>query len=165
MRKVQPDGVVRWSWNAYRIPDHEGFARVFMPARTPRRHAGGIWDQGGPSVAAIDHARPYVVHWWRTDGRTGFYVDTARSIDIAVDAITYVDLFLDLRLQDGVWQVLDEDELVMASAADAARARRSHAEVERLIASGDPLFDLAADIWRIPVDAETLPPRDAPPLE
>jgi len=165
IRKVQPDGIVRWSWYGYRIPDRGGCVRLFVPRATPRRHREGTWAPEGTSVIALDPARPYVVHWWEGEGQTGFYVDTVRSVEIGAETVSYVDLFLDLTFRDGAWQVLDEDELVAASAEDARAARASRAEVERLIARGDPLFDLRAALWEVPPDALSLVPRDPPALE
>lgn len=165
IRKAQPDGIVRWSWFAYRIPDRDGFVRLFVPKNTPRRHPGGTWAPDGPSIAAFDPARPYVVHWWQREDQAGFYVDTVRSVEIGEDTVSYVDLFLDLSFHDGAWEVLDEDELVAASSHDALAARASRSEVERLIARKDPLFDMRAALWEVPPDAMTLTPRDPPPLE
>jgi hypothetical protein len=165
IRKVQPDGVVRWSWFAYRIPDRAGSVRLFVPPYTPRRHQNGTWAPDGPSVMAIDAGRPFVVHRWERDGQTGFYVDTARSIEIGADVVTYVDLFLDLSFHDGAWRILDEDELTLASEDDVLAARASRAAIEQLIALRDPLFDPDADLWRVPPDVAELQPQDAPALK
>ena len=165
IRKVQPDGIVRWSWFAYRIPDHGASLRLFVPAFTPRRHQDGTWAPDGTSVVAIDPRRPFVVHRWEREGLKGFYVDTARSIEVGDDVVTYVDLFLDLSYTDGAWHVLDEAELAMASPDDALAARASRAEVEQLIADRDPRVELDAEIWRLPSEVASLRPNEAPPHE
>lgn len=159
LRKTRPDGSVRISWYGYRLADYGGFARLFAPRRTPRLHAGGSWAPDGVSIAAIDPSRPYVVHWWKDDEQVGFYVDTARSIQIADDVITYVDLFLDLSFHDGRWKVLDEEELALASPEDADAATRARGEVETLIRRDDEIFRFDGKLWAIPGDALELMPR------
>jgi predicted RNA-binding protein associated with RNAse of E/G family len=92
-------------------------------------------------------------------------VDTARSIHVADHTVSYVDLFLDLSFHGGAWEVLDEEELALASLRDARAARAARAEVEALISRGDPLFDMRSEIWRVPPEALSLQPQEAPPLD
>lgn len=73
--------------------------------------------------------------------------------------------FLDLSTHTGAWEVLDEGELAtMASAEDAALAREARAEVERLIAAQDPLFDPRSHLWDVPPGALGLAALGAPDL-
>lgn len=158
VRKLEPDGTLRWTWRGHRLEDRGGFVRLFVPSRTPRRHSQGEWCADGISIVAVDPARPYVVHWWSGADGDGFYVDTARTIEVADGVISYVDLFLDMSFRHGVWRLLDEDELSLASAADAAGATSAVAEIRRSIEGRDPLFDLRSELWTLPPDATTLPP-------
>lgn len=96
LRKLIPDGSVRIGWFCYRVPDRNGSVRLFVPARTRRLHAKGSWSPDGISIVALDPTRNYVVHWWRGDRGAGLYVDTARSIDVRLGIVSYVDLYLDL---------------------------------------------------------------------
>lgn len=159
LRKLTPDGTVRVSWYCYRLADRAGFVRLFVPSRTRRLHVNGSWRPGGISVVALDRDRPYVVHWWRGEDRQGFYVDTARSIDVQRDTVSYVDLYLDLSFDKGAWSVLDEEELSLASREDAKLARRASDEVRTLVARGDPLFDPDGDPWALPAEVGALRPR------
>lgn len=96
------------------------------------------------------------MHWWRGEDRQGFYVDTARSIDVRRDTVSYVDLYLDLSYDKGAWSLLDEEELSLASPADAELARRAIDEVRTLVARGDPLFDPDGDPWALPAEVSAL---------
>ncbi len=160
LRKLKADGTVYASWNCYRLPDRGGFARLFVPQGTPRLRAEGSWIPDGISIAAVHPDRPYVVHWWRsqTEPRAGFYVDAARSVQVRADAVSYVDLYLDLSNLRGEWKLLDDDELTAASEHDARLARHAIAEVRQLIDAGNSLFDETGDMWSVPVDAMGLRP-------
>jgi hypothetical protein len=155
---MRPDGALRIAWQTYRLDDRGGFVRLFTPPLTPRFHESGTWSPDGPSIALIDPSRPYVVHWWNQDRASGFYVDAARSIDITDREVTYVDLFLDLSFRDGQWELLDEDELPLASVTDAAAATAAIAEVRKLIETQDRIFDVHDALWEIPADAIRLAP-------
>jgi Protein of unknown function (DUF402) len=159
LRKLKADGTAYISWNCYRLPDHDGFVRLFVPRGTPRLHAKGSWTPEGVSIAAIHPELPYVVHWWRSETRGGFYVDAARSVDVRADTVSYVDLYLDLAYEGQDWLLLDEDELAAASEEDARHARDAIEQVRNLIASGSSLFDEGGDMWRVPPDAMKLEPR------
>jgi hypothetical protein len=159
LRKLKADGAVYISWSCYRLPDHDGFVRLFVPRGTPRLHTKGSWTPEGVSIAAMHPDRPYVVHWWRSDTRGGFHVDAARSVELRADTASYVDLYLDLAYEGQDWLLLDEDELAAASEADAQLAREAIEQVRRLIAAGSPLFDPTSKMWRIPEDVTNLEPR------
>jgi hypothetical protein len=158
LRKLKADGAVYVSWNCYRLPDQDGFVRLFVPRGTPRLHAKG-WTPEGVSIAAIHPQRPYVLHWWRSETRGGFYVDAARSVDVRSDTVSYVDLYLDLAYEGQDWLLLDEDELAAASEKDARQARDAIEQVRQLIAAGSSLFDEGDGMWRVPPDAMELGPR------
>jgi hypothetical protein len=159
LRKLKADGAVYISWHCYRLPDQDGFIRLFVPRGTPRLHTKGSWTPEGVSITAIHPQRPYVVHWWRSEARGGFYVDAARSVQLRADTVSYVDLYLDLAYEGRDWILLDEDELTAASEDDARRAREAIEEVRRLIAAGSSVFDEGGDMWRLPPDAMELKPR------
>lgn len=161
LRKLRPEGTAYVSWYTYRLADHDGVARFLVPNGTARVRIGGAWVPEGVSIAAARPDRPYVVHWWESGGRTGFYVDAAREIRIESGLISYVDLYLDLACDDGSWKLLDEEELAQASPEDARLARSAIAEVRALIAAGDPLFQQGGDMWAVPQDALSLRPRRA----
>lgn len=158
MPRIAPAGNGDISWYCYRLPVEASFVRLFVPSGTRRLHASGSWSPDGVSIAALHPERSYVVRWWRGEGRSGFYVDAARSIAVRPSVVSYVDLNLDLTYDRGSWCLLDEDELSQASEEDTRLARRAIAEVRRLIAAGDPLFDASGDLWTIPADALRLKP-------
>ncbi len=147
------------SWYGYRLPDHDGFVRLFVPSGTPRLHSKGSWAPEGISVTAIDPLRPYVVHWWRSEERAGYYVDAVRSIEVGSSVVSYVDLYLDLAYEGREWMLLDEEELRAASEDDAHLARDAISEARALIEAGASLFDASSDIWTVPADAMSLTPR------
>ena len=159
LRKLKADGAVYVSWNCYRLPDQDGFVRLFVPQGTPRLHAKGSWTPEGVSIAAVHLERPYVVHWWRSQKRAGFYVDAARSVQVRRGTVSYVDLYLDLAYEGQDWLLLDEDELAAASEEDARHARDAIEQVRQLIAAGSSLFDDDGMMWRVPPDALDLDPR------
>lgn len=159
LRKLRADGAVYISWNCYRLQDQDGFVRLFVPRGTPRLHAKGSWIPEGVSIAAIHPELPYVVHWWRSEKRGGFYVDAARSVQVRMDTVSYVDLYLDLAYEGQDWLLLDEDELAAASEEDARHARDAIEQVRQLIAAGSSLFDEGGDMWRVPPDAMELEPH------
>jgi len=165
LRKLKADGGVYVSWNCYRLPDHDGFVRLFVPRGTPRLHSKGSWTPEGVSIAALHPERPYVVHWWRSDTRGGFYVDAARSLEVRATTVSFVDLYLDLAYEGRDWMLLDEVELSAASEEDAVQARVAIEQVRQQIAAASPLFDKGSAMWRVPPEAMDLEPRAVERLE
>ncbi|MBA3431760.1 MAG: DUF402 domain-containing protein [Actinobacteria bacterium] len=153
------------TWYCYRLPDHGGFVRLFAPSGTPRLHSKGSWAPDGVSITALHPQRRYVVHWWRGDGRSGYYVDAVRSIEISSSLVSYVDLYLDLAFEGREWLLLDEEELHAASPDDARLAREAIAEARAQIEAGGSLFDPHDDIWAVPTDAMGLMPRPVERLD
>jgi predicted RNA-binding protein associated with RNAse of E/G family len=105
------------------------------------------------------------VHWWRSDGRGGFYVDAARSLEMGANTVSFVDLYLDLAYEGRDWLLLDEEELSAASEEDAAQARAAIEQVRQQIAAASPLFDEGSAMWRVPPEALELEPRAVERLE
>lgn len=101
-----------------------------------------------PGTVTVAHYwvdRPYNVYHWMHGGATlAYYCNVARDTAIAPDAVSYLDLVIDVLLDvRGNATVLDEDELpedieprhrrTIAQALDAltGQSRRIVAEVER----------------------------------
>ena len=80
IRKYLPDSTLKLVVHAYRIADRDGWARFFIPSGTTRLHTKGTWTPEGISIAALHPERPYVVHWWKNQTMTGFYVDMATEL-------------------------------------------------------------------------------------
>lgn len=159
--KLHPDGSSRAAWSGYRLPDVQGWMRVWTPPHTPRVHVRGVWTPAEPLVSVFRIGQAFVPHlYWDPDGLT-FYVDVVREVRVGPDAIAYVDLYVDVILHAGVVTTKDE-ELLERLASD--EGRRVLAARDALVArarDGDALFDPSSALWHIPDDARGLPPGRA----
>lgn len=156
--KRHPDGTPRASWSGYRLADAASIARVYAPAGTRRVHVGGTWDMPHPMVTAFDLQLFFVASRYAAPEGPRIYVDIARGIRIAGDVLGYVDLYLDVMLDEhGVVTEKDEELLERLSERDRWLARAARDEVRSRIASGDRLLDPYSPFWTAPPDALRLP--------
>lgn len=159
-----PDGSIWQSRNGYRLPDHEGWVRVFDQAGTRWSNRLGGWKQEHPGVTVVHPDRAFVVSCHGPEGAKRFYIDVARLPTISTAVIDFVDLFLDVMIDpSGHVTEKDEDQLLALTLEEAALARRVRDEVRRLIASENPLFDPRGPYYAIPTAVAELPP--APPVD
>jgi len=104
-----------------------------------RRPIPYITDLDGPEAASLGAVL----------ARCAWTIREASGAELRADTASYVDLYLDLAYERQDWLLLDDDELVAASAADAEQAREAIEQVRRLIAAGSPLFDPTSKMWRV----------------
>src|SRR5712692_550411 len=91
--KLHPDGSPRAAWLGYRLPDIDGWARVWSPPHTPRAHAQwGGWTPAEALLTALSSAERFVPSlYWDPDGLT-FYLDIAREVRGTDRGFAFVDL-------------------------------------------------------------------------
>lgn len=154
-----PDGSTWQHYRAYRLPDHDGVSRVYLPAGTRWWNPLGGWTTSVPGVSLFHPARPFVVNCHGPEGAKRFYIDIVARSEISAERIDYHDRYLDVLI-DPAGAVREKDEHQVASLAPAEQAavRRARDEVRALIAAGDPLFDAASAFFAVPQEALALPP-------
>lgn len=157
--KLHPDGSPRASWYGYRLPDIDGAARVYRPARTRTIHVLGLWSPAEPGVSAFHPDWRFAAHRHEKEGKAYLYVDIVRSADIRARVIEYVDLYLDVMVgPDGVREK-DEELVERLEAGEAAGVRRARDEIRRLMRSGFPALQRDGPFWDVPIAAKELPPK------
>lgn len=157
--KLHPDGSPRASWYGYRLPDRDGAARVFRPARTRTIHVLGIWTPTEPGVSAFHPDWGFAVHRHQKDGTAHLYIDIVRAIHVRPASIEYIDLYLDVMVgPDGVREK-DEELLIRLKDDEAASVRRTRDEIRRLIDAGFPALRPDDPFWDVPAEAQRLPPK------
>jgi hypothetical protein len=159
-----PDGSIWQRYRAYRLPDVEGVARVYLPGGT------GWWNPLGGWVTAADvrgvglfHADlPFVVSCHGPEGAKRFYIDIVRGSTISEQLIEYLDLYLDVMI-DAARAVSEKDEehLHRLDGPERMAVLRARDDVRARIAKGDPLFDPASEYFALPPDASGLMPLAA----
>lgn len=163
--KLHPDGSPRAAWLGYRLPDDDGWARVWAPPHTPRAHAQwGGWTPAEPLLTALSPLERFVPSlYWDPDGLT-FYLDIVREVRVTDHGFAFVDLYLDVTLHNGEVKTKDEDLLERLEPEEAEAARGiAHRLVGRARA-GDAFFDPTIPLWSVPADAHGLPPGPMPEL-
>ncbi|MGH2450529.1 MAG: DUF402 domain-containing protein [Candidatus Limnocylindria bacterium] len=158
--KRHPDGTARASWYGYRLPDVASIARVYAPAGTRRLHVAGLWDVPNPVVTAFDLQLFFVPSRYATSEGPRIYIDIARDLRIDGDVLKYLDLYLDVMVDEhGTVSEKDEELLERLPDRDRWLARAARDEVRSRIGSGDRLLDPFSAFWSVPDDALALPPR------
>jgi len=159
-----PDGSIWQSRYGYRLPDHEGWARVFDPVGTRWSNRLGGWTQEHPGVTVAHPKRAFVVSCHGPERAKRFYIDIARPPAISAAVIDFVDLFLDVMIDpSGHVTEKDEEQLAVLTLEEAAFARRARDEIRMLIVAADPLFDPRSSYYTIPAAVAALPPT--PPVD
>jgi Protein of unknown function (DUF402) len=157
--KLHPDGSPRAAWLGYRLPDVDGWARVWAPPHTPRAHAQwGGWTPAEPLLTALSTAERFVpTLFWDPDGLT-FYNDIVREVRVTEHGFAFIDLYVDVVLHNGVVKIKDEELLERLGGSEATSAReRAHLLAARA-EQHDPFFDPTIPLWTVPSDAQGLRP-------
>ena len=163
--KLHPDGTPRAAWNGYRLPDVDGWARVWSPAQTPVAHAQwGNSTLASPRLTALSTAEQFVpTLFWDPDGIT-FYNDIVREVRATNGGFAFVDLYVDITLHNGRVKIKDEELLERLDPEEAASVRGIASILEKRASAADPLFDPNSALWTVPPDAHILPPGPMPTL-
>lgn len=157
--KLHPDGSPRAAWLGYRLPDVDGWARIWAPPHTPRAHAQwGVWTPAQPLLTAFSLAQHFVptLHW-DPDG-LNFYNDIVREVRVTAGGFAFVDLYIDVSLYNGQVKVKDEELLERLDAREGAMARGVAYGLVARLGAHDPFFDTTSALWTLPSDAMDLPP-------
>jgi hypothetical protein len=157
--KHLPDGSIWQSRRSYLLPDVEGWTRVYGPAGTRWSNPLGGWTTDFPGVSIFNPGRAFTISCSGPATDLRFYIDVAHRVRVDRELIVFVDLYLDILI-DAAGAVTEKDEQQLSALpADLQRfARSARDEVQKLIASGDPLFDSRSRYFAIPNDAAALPP-------
>jgi hypothetical protein len=162
VQKRIPDGSIWQRYRAYRLPDREGVARVYLPAGTGWWNPLGGWTTSEPGVSLFHPERPFVVNCHGPAGAKRFYIDIVAASDIGPERIEYHDRYLDVLIDPaGTVREKDEHQLDWLVPAERAAVRRARDDVRARIAAGDPLFDPASAFFAVPDAARELPPLAA----
>jgi hypothetical protein len=156
-----PDGSVWQRYRAYRLPDVQGFARVYLPAGTRWWNPLGGWvtPPGSRGVNVFHPSHPFAISCHGPEGAKRFYIDIVRASTIAEDVIEYLDLYLDVMI-DAAGSVTEKDEehLHRLDVSEQSSVRRARDDVRARIAAKDPLFDAQSEYFALPPGAAALEP-------
>ncbi len=159
--KLHPDGSPRAAWHGYRLPDFDGWARVWTPPHTPRAHVNGGWTPAEPLLTALSPGEPFVpTLYWAPEGLT-FYLDIVREVRVTDRGFAFVDLYVDVILHNGGVKTKDEDLLDQLDADEAETVRGVARRLAGRARAGDLFFDPRSPLWSVPADARILPPGPA----
>jgi hypothetical protein len=154
-----PDGSVWQRYRAYRLPDVEGSARVYLPAGTRWWNPLGGWatPPGSCGVHLFQPRHPFVISCHGPDAAKRFYIDIVRSTSITDEAIEYLDLYLDVMIDaSGSVSEKDEEQLAGLDLAERSFVRRARDDVRARTAASDPLFDARSAYFALPPGAAAL---------
>jgi hypothetical protein len=153
-----PDGSIWQARRAYRLPSHEGWARVYSPAGTEWSNPLGGWKTQAPGVSLFHAEHPFTISCHGPGGDKRFYIDIAYRVHVGDELIEFTDLFLDVMIDlQRIVTEKDEHQLAVLTPEMQQFARASRDQVRERIASKDPLFDAASDHYLVPPDALALP--------
>ena len=156
--KLHPDGSRRASWEAYRLPDVDGWLRLWTAPRTPRVHVNGRWVPDAPLVTAWVPGARFVVNRYEEAGVTGLYVDIVRAAGVSDARFFYIDLYVDVVSYAGrVWSK-DEELLERLDAIEASEVLAVRDELLAAVRAGTAPFELEHPRWSVPDDARSLAP-------
>ena len=153
-----PDGSIWQARRAYRLPSHEGWARVYSPAGTQWSNPLGGWKTEVPGVSLFHTEHPFTISCHGPVAGKRFYIDIAHRVHVEDELIEFTDLFLDVMIDpQRVVTEKDEHQLAVLTPALQQFARAARDDVRGRIKSGDLLFDATSDHYRVPPDALALP--------
>jgi hypothetical protein len=155
--KLHPDGTRRASWEAYRIDDHDGAKRVWTPARTPRIHVNGRWQPDSPIITAWKPGEPFVAAMWEEAGGFELYIDIVREVIVTPTRFAFVDLYVDVMLNNGAVTTKDEELLERLTPEEARAVTTTCDRLVRAVAAGEPPFRMDDACWRVSDDIRALP--------
>ena len=161
VQKRIPDGSVWQRYRAYRLPDVQGSARVYLPGGTRWWNPLGGWTTaaGNTGISLFHPDRPFVISCHGPAGAKRFYIDIVRSSTIASELIEYLDLYLDVMIDPaGAVSEKDEEHLDRLEDRERTAVRRARDDVRARIAAKDPLFDAASKYFVVPPGAAALEP-------
>jgi hypothetical protein len=161
VQKRIPDGSVWQRYRAYRLPDVQGSARVYLPGGTRWWNPLGGWTTAAENtgISLFHPDRPFVISCHGPAGAKRFYIDIVRSSTFASELIEYLDLYLDVMIDPaGAVSEKDEEHLHRLEAAEQIAVRRARDDVRARIAANDPLFDAASEYFVVPAGAAALEP-------
>ena len=158
VNKLHADLTPRAAWQAYRIPDADGFVRLWTVPRTPRTHVNGRWVPDSPLVTAWRPGDRFVVNRYEDADVVGLYIDIVRDVHVTPTQFDYIDQYVDVLSYGGrVWSK-DEELLHRLSADEGRDVLRIRDELLGAVRMGAAPFDIDHARWRVPADALTLPP-------
>ena len=158
VNKLHADLTPRAVWEAYRLPDADGFVRLWTVPRTPRIHVNGRWVPEAPLVTAWRPGDRFVIHRYQDPGSIGLYIDIVRDVRVSPGQFDYVDQYVDVLSYGGrVWSK-DEELLDRLDADEGRDVLRVRDELLAAVRTGAGPFDLDHDRWRVPDDALGLAP-------
>lgn len=156
-----PDGSVWQRYQAYRLPEINGVARVYLPGGTRWWNPLGGWVTpiGTHGISLFHPAHPFVISCHGPDDAKRFYIDIVRASAITDEVIEYLDLYLDVMI-DAARAVTEKDEehLDRLAVAERVFVRRARDDVLTRISSADPLFDPRSEYFALPAGAAALGP-------
>ncbi len=158
--KLHPDGSLRAVVEGYRIEDHDGAIRVWVPPRSPLVHVNGRWVSESPRITAWEPNTPFVVSYFADAGGHGLYIDIVREVTVTPDRFAYVDLYVDVLLYGGKVTTKDEELLSRLSRDEAAFVLMTRDVLVRAVRANVPTFDLRSARWTISDEVRALPPGD-----
>ena len=158
-----PDGSIWQTRRAYRLPDAEGWVRVYGPAGTLWSNPLGGWETEHDGISLFHVTRPFTISCHGPATAKRFYIDIAQCVRVTAELVEFFDLFLDVMI-DASGAVSEKDEHQLAALPSDLRTFALHArdEVRRLIAARDRLFDARAPFYLLPDGAAALPPARDP---
>lgn len=162
VQKRIPDGSVWQRYRAYRLPDVQAVARVYLPPGTRWWNPRGGWVTQWPNVALFPRGRPFVISCSGPPDDKRFYIDIVRASTVSETGIEYLDLYLDVML-DRARSVTekDEEQLRWLDPDERATVRRARDDVRARIAADDPLFDPGSEYFALPPNVAALEPLAA----
>jgi hypothetical protein len=163
--KLHPDGSPRAAWQGYRIADADGAVRTWTPARTPRVHVNGRWTPDSPFVTAWVPGDPFVVACFEDTDEIALYIDIVREVIVTPTRIAYVDLYVDVILNNGVTTSKDEELLTRLDGDEAQRVLTTRDRLLRAVRAGDAPFQANHARWHVPEADRALPPGVEQTLE
>ena len=160
--KRHPDGSMRRYGRGYLLEPIGEVTRVYVPAGSRLVHANGIWIPDTNAVSLFCPTWLFVPHLVEKDDDRSFYIDLARDVTVSNDVVSFVDLYVDIGISKDRGVTHKDDELLTRLGdGEAAEVRQRRDDILAQIAIGDPLFDPAAALWRVPDEARALPPLAA----
>ena len=158
-----PDGSIWQTRRAYRLPDVDGWVRVYGPTGTFWSNPLGGWATEHPGISLFHPERPFTISCHGPAAAKRFYVDIMHRFRATPELVEFFDLFLDVMV-DASGAVSEKDEHQLAALSPELRTFACDArdEVRRRIGARDPLFDSATPFYRLPNDAAVLAPARDP---
>jgi hypothetical protein len=154
-----PDGSIWQTRWGYVLPPVAGWTRVYQPTGTRWSNPLGGWTAKTPGISIFSPDRPFTIACHGPDEEKRFYIDVAHRVRVAGDVLEFVDLFLDVMIDEtGAVSEKDEHQLIFLASEERRFARAARDEVRQLIAADDPLFDPRGPYYAVPEDAKTMPP-------